>query len=198
MNKCKGERAQVVPLLTVVIVLAGLVCLAAGRLGGAAVARAKAVTAADAAALAGAAAGRQAAARAASANGGRMARYEQLGDDTRVRVELGGAHATARARRSGGPGRSAGGGPAAAWAPALRAALSRAAQLLGAPVPVVAPVAGGSHPGDAAARHARGLAADVRSSGVAAVLAVASQAGLCQPYPHTHPEHFELCPPRRP
>ena len=189
------ERAQVLPLLTVVIVLAGVVCLAAGRLGGAAVARAKAVTAADAAALAGAGGGHGAAVRASAANGGRMTRYEQLGNDTRVRVELGGAQATARARRNGGPVDETGGASGGHLAPALRAALARAAQLLGAPVPLLVPAAGARLPGDAAARHARGLAVDVGSSSLEAMLVVAGQAGLCQPYPETHPEHFELCPP---
>ena len=189
------ERAQVVPLLAVVIVLAGLVCLAIGRLGGAAVARARAVTAADAAALAGAGAGREEAARTASANGGRLTDYEQLGDDTRVRVELGGARATARSRRDGGATEATSVGRGVGRSPALRAALARAAQLLGAPVAIVPPVFGAPHPGDAAARHERGLAADVPTSTVASLLAVARQAGLCQPYPQTHPEHFELCPP---
>lgn len=188
------EHGQVLPLLTVVMVLAGLVCLAAGRLGGAAVARAQAVTAADAAALAGAGEGRQAAARTASANGGRLTGYEQLGSDTRVRVALGGARATARARAAAGGDDGSGPGPA----PALRAALARAAQLLGTAVPVVPPPAPRADlarlPGDAAARHERGLAVDVPSSFVARLVAVARQAGLCQPYPETHPVHFELCP----
>ncbi|MGH9177406.1 MAG: pilus assembly protein TadG-related protein, partial [Acidimicrobiales bacterium] len=98
----RHERGQVLPLLTVVIVMAGLVCLAAGRLGGAAVARAQAVTAADAAALAGAAAGEGDARRAAAANGGRLTGYQAAGNDARVEVELGPAQAAARARRSGG------------------------------------------------------------------------------------------------
>lgn len=188
----RRERGQVLPLLAVVIVVAGLACLAAGRVGGAAVARAQAVTAADAAALAGAASGRSAAARLGAANGGRVTGFEQRGSDARVEVELGGAHAAARARRSGS-GSGGQGGPA----PALRAALARAAQLLGGPVPTVAPGSATRQPGDAATRHQRGLAVDVPGPFVAALAAVAYQAGLCQPYPDSHPNHFQLCAPGR-
>ncbi len=70
------------------------------------------ITAADAAALAGAAAGREAAGRTASANGGRLVTYQELGDDTRVQVELGGVRATARARRTTGARARAPAGPA--------------------------------------------------------------------------------------
>lgn len=180
------ERGQVVPLLAVVIVAAGAVCLVAGRLGGAAVARAQAVTAADAAALAGAAAGRSEAGTAAVANGGRLTRYEQVGADARATVAVGPARAVARARRSG-DGR-------AGVAPALRAALARAAQLLDGPVPTVDPEPA-HQTGDAAARHRRGLAVDVPGSFVSRLAPVAAQAGLCQPYPESHPGHFQLCPP---
>ena len=175
------------PLLTLVIVLAGLACLVLGRLGGAAVARAQASTAADAAALAGAAAGRNAAVEVATANGGAVTHYQEAGPDARVEVELGQASAAARARRSGG------GGPAFdGQAPALRAALARAAQLLGRNVPVVAP-AGTVHPGDGVVRHERGLAVDVPASFVPTLAPVAAGAGLCQPYPAVHPVHFEVC-----
>lgn len=186
----RRERGQVLPLLAVVILVAGLACLAAGRVGGAAVARAQAVTAADAAALAGAASGPRAAARLGGANGGRVTRFEQRGSEARVEVELGGAHAAARARRSGSGSQ---GGPA----PALRAALARASQLLGGPVPTVAPGSAGRQPGDAAIRHQRGLAVDVPLPFVAPLAAVAAQAGLCQPYPESHPGHFQLCAPGR-
>jgi len=182
------ERGQVLPLVTLVIVVAGLVCLAAGRLGGAAVARAQAATAADAAALAGAAAGRNAAVEVARANGGTVTGYREVGAEARVEVELGRATATARARAAGGGG-GGGDGPA----PAMRAALSRVAQLLGRNVPVVAPPPGTAQPGDAGARHERGLAVDVPATFVAALAPVASGAGLCQPYPTVHPVHFEVC-----
>ena len=181
------ERGQVVPLLVVVIAVGGFACLAAGRLGGAAVARARAVTAADAAALSGAAAGRQAAEGEAARNGARLVRYERIDGDTRVRVTLGGARAVARAR----PGRPA--PPTGGPAPGLRAALARAAQLLGEPVPAVTTAAAGVQPGDADARHRRGLAVDVVPAFVPRLVEVAARAGLCQPYPRSHPEHFQLC-----
>ncbi|HVE45975.1 MAG TPA: pilus assembly protein TadG-related protein [Acidimicrobiales bacterium] len=179
------ERGQVLPLVAVMVVAAGVGCLVLGRLGGAAVARAQAVTAADAAALAGAAAGRDAARVSAKANGARMTRYEELGLDVRVEVELGGARASARARRRPpvptGP---------AGVAPGLRAALARAEQILGRPVPVVRPAAG--DPGRA--HHLSGLAVDVAPWVVARLAPMASQAGLCRPHPQAHPVHFELCP----
>ena len=193
MRAPASEQGQVLPLLTLVIVLAGLACLLAGKLGGAAVARAQASTAADAAALAGVAAGAEAAERAAAANGGRVTAYATFGTDARVDVELGGAHASARARRSGG-GRP---GPDGALAPAMRAALARAGQLIGRPVPVLPPPTTGEL-GDAHARHAQGLAIDVPAGFVPTLLAVASGAGLCQPYPAVHPHHFQLCAVRLP
>ena len=184
----RRERGQVLPLLTVVIVVAGVVSLAAAKVGGRAVEEAQAATAADAAALAGAAAGADAAEEAAEANGARLTRMETAGADSRASVSFGdGAGASARARRSG----DGGGGPA----PALRAALARAAQLAGGPVPTVPPAPGGPAPGDSAARHERGLAVDVPPSFVPSLLPVAAGAGLCRPYPETHPAHFEVCPP---
>ncbi len=188
-SRAGHECGQVLPLVTLVIVLAGLVCLAAGKLGGAAVARAQAVTAADASALAGAAVGRAAALEAATANGGRVTGYQEAGADARVEVELGRATASARARRSGGAGPATGAG----HAPAMRAALARVAQLLGRTVPVAASVGDAPLPGDAAARHQRGLAVDVPAPFVASLAPIAASAGLCQPYPTVHPVHFEVC-----
>ncbi|MFP5376030.1 MAG: hypothetical protein ACLGIO_04500, partial [Acidimicrobiia bacterium] len=83
--------------------------------------------------------------------------------------------------------------PGVGPAPALRAALARAAQLVGRPVPVVPPAPGESGPGDDAARHRRGLAFHVPASFVATLEPVAAAAGLCRPYPQLHPVHFELC-----
>ena len=99
MSRKRTESGQVLPLVTVLMVTAGLVCLAIGRMGGAAVARAQAVTAADAAALAGAAAGPDAAAEVAGANGGSLVDYAQDGRATEVRVRVGEAVAVARAER---------------------------------------------------------------------------------------------------
>lgn len=178
------ERGQVLPLVALMVVGAGLACLVLGRLGGAAVARAQAVTAADAAALAGAAGGRSAAKVSASANGARITEFEELGLDTRVEVELGGARASARARRWPTAPPVPGG-----MAAGLRAAVARAEQLLGRAVPVVRPAAGDR----ALARHRAGLAIDVPDWFVARLAPVASEAGMCQPQAESHPVHFELC-----
>ncbi len=208
-----GEGGQILPLMAVVIVLAGVLCLAVGRVGAAAVARAQAVTAADAAALAGVAEGRGAAASAAHWNGGRLVSYEELGTDVRVRVELGGARATARARPASLAGSVGAGSSEEGLAPAMRVALARAGALLGTPVPVTSgfrsraqqvvlyanraanpyPVAA---PGTS--RHESGLAVDVPLSFVPRLLSVASEVGLCQPYAGTDPVHFELCTRRLP
>lgn len=183
------ERGQVLPLVAVLVVAAGVVCLVVGRLGGAAVARAQAVTAADAAALAGAAEGRQAARLAAEANGARLDRFQQRGPDARAEVAFGMARATAAARR-----RAGGGGPAGGLAPALRAALARLEQLVGRRVAIV-PAGSGDL---AAGRHRAGMAFDVAAWMLPSVTPAAAGAGLCQPHPDTHPVHFELCPDRLP
>ena len=197
------QSGQVLPLTAVIIVLGGLACLGLGRLGGVAVARAQAVTAADAAALAGAAAGREAATSAAAWNGGRLVQYQELGSDTRVRVELGGAGAVARARRVPVAGATAHG-----LDPALQVALGRAGGLLGRPVPVTSGYRSRAEQADlyrhrdsnpypvappGSSRHELGLAVDVPLSFVPELLSVAGRVGLCQPYPRADPVHFELC-----
>jgi hypothetical protein len=161
------------------------------------------VTAADAAALAGAVAGERAAREVAAANGARVESVERVGPgrDVRVRVALGEARASARAR----PGERSG---AEGLAPSLRAALDVAGRLLGRPVPITSgyrsrreqaslfarrhllpyPVA---PPGRSA--HERGLAVDVPRSFVPTLLRVAGRVGLCRPYPASDPVHFELC-----
>ncbi len=213
----RSEGGQILPLVALMIVVMGMGCLVLGRMGGAAVARAQAVTAADAAALAGAADTKEAAASAAGWNGARLTSYEDLGTDVRVGVELGGAKATARARRATGPvGPGGQSGPATSdrgLAPGMRDALERARVALGTPVPVTSgfrsraqqaalyanraanpyPVAA---PGTS--RHELGLAVDVPSSFVPRLLSVASRVGLCQPYPRADPVHFELCTRRLP
>jgi len=205
------ERGSILPLVALAMVLAGITVILLGRLGGAATARAGARNAADAAALAGAAEGRAAAAALASANGAELLSYEEIGLDTRVRVRLGPAVATGRARRTGdrtGAGGSSGGGSAKGLAPAMRAALARAEQLLGVPVPITSgfrstdaqallyanratnpyPVA---PPGSS--MHERGLAIDVPADFVPRLLEVAPRAGLCHPFPVDDPIHFEVC-----
>ncbi|HWC11428.1 MAG TPA: M15 family metallopeptidase, partial [Acidimicrobiales bacterium] len=171
-------------------------------------------TAADAAALAGAADGREAAEELAAANGGRLAEFEVQGSDTRVVVELGAARARGRARRESGVGglgaggADGGGATREGLAPAMVAALARAEQLLGRPVPITSgyrsaaaqqalwanraanpfPVAA---PGTS--MHERGLAVDVPVALVPELARVGPQAGLCHPFPRADPVHFEVC-----
>src|SRR5438552_16474787 len=137
------ERGQVTPLVALAVLAAAGACIGLGRLGGAAVAQARAETAADAAALAGAAGGRDPADWAARVNGGHLVGFEQAGRDTRVKVAVGPASATARARRAGSvwpDRRSAPGRPhppadhgRAGLVPPLLRALDRAERLLGTP-----------------------------------------------------------------
>jgi hypothetical protein len=201
----RSEVGQTVPLLALVVLLAGAGCLFVAHVGAASLERGRARTAADAAALAGAAAGEFAARSAASANGGRLVSYEAAGTEARVRVEVDRAVASARARRSGSASSP---GPVTGLTPALRAALARAEQLLGERVPVTSgfrsahdqarlwanrwrnpyPVA---PPGRSA--HERGVAVDVPAVFTDRLASVAGRVGLCRPYPKTDPIHWELC-----
>jgi hypothetical protein len=209
MHTKSDEQGSTLPFMALAIVLAGITVVLLGRVGGAATARAGARSAADAAALAGAAAGRPAAVDLARANGAELLTYQEIGNDTLVRVRLGVAEATGRARRTGDrEGEGGGTGPTKGLAPAMRAALARAEQLLGRPVPITSgyrstqaqaalyanraynpyPVAA---PGSS--MHEKGLAIDVPADFVPTLLAVAPKAGLCQPYPADDPIHFEVC-----
>ena len=205
MLRARGEVGQTLPLVALVLVVAGAGVLWVGRLGAAAGLRARASAAADMAALAGAVGERADAEAVAAANGARLVRFERVGGDTRVRVTVGRASATARARPVPGAGLST-----AELAPGMLAALRRAEQLLGRAVPITSghrsraeqaalwarrsvnpfPVA---RPGTS--RHEHGLAVDVPSTFVPTLLRVAAAAGLCRPYPVADPVHFELCPP---
>ena len=202
------EQGQVLPLVAVLIALMALLTVHIARVGGAANLRATAQTAADAAALAGAAAGEKAAESEARANRGRLVSYREVDGDVQVEVRVGRATARARARGTLPEGGSWAAGSTTGLAPAMRAALARAAALLGRPVPVTSgfrsiaeqralwarrhtnpyPVA---PPGTS--MHGRGLAVDVPRSFVPVLLRVGRQAGLCQPYPRNDPIHFELC-----
>lgn len=100
------DRGQTTVLVAVVVVLALLIALALGRLGGAAVDRARARTAADAAALAavideplGGGAGRRRADDLAERNGARVVSYRAEGTSVEVGVQVGDARATSRAER---------------------------------------------------------------------------------------------------
>jgi len=202
-----SERGSVTPLVAVLMVLVGALCLGLGRLGGDANARARAQTAADAAALAGAADGEDEARALAAANGAEVLGVDTDGPEVQVKVRVGDVEAWARAtgRRFGaarGPSGVAG------LVPELRAALEQAGALLHTGVPVTSgwrsyadqerlwrqrgtnpyPVA---RPGTSS--HERGRAVDVPRSFVSRLRAVAKAVGLCQPFPATDPVHFELC-----
>lgn len=204
----QDQSGQVLPLVAILIALIGFMAMQVARVGEAAGLRARAQTAADAAALAGAAVGEGAAGAEARANRGRLVSYREIDGDVQVEVKVGKATAKARARGSATEGGSWAAGSTTGLAPAMRAALARAAALLGRPVPVTSgfrsiaeqsalwarrhsnpyPVA---PPGTS--MHGRGLAIDVPRSFVPTLLRVGRQAGLCQPYPRNDPIHFELC-----
>ena len=171
----RGEKGSTVPLLAVLVLVAGGAIVLLGRIGGAAVDRASARTAADAAALAGAAEGRAAAASVATADGGRIESYRELGVETEVRVSVGQATALARARRESGGTADNG------MAPALRAVWTRLGQLLGQAVPVYSVVPSSS--GQA------GMAVVVSPDWATRLTSVGRQAGLCQ----VAPVQFEVC-----
>lgn len=163
----RRENGQVLPLVAVVIVLAGLAMLAVARFGAVTINRARASAAADAAALAGAAEGRDAADALAAANGGRLRSYEEIGEDARVRVEVAGVSATARAERTGGPSYNEGLPPERRGvAPAMAAALARADQLIGEVVPVTRV-------------YPPGLVVDVAPETARRLEALSTQTGLC-------------------
>ena len=208
----RSQRGSITPLVALAMVVAGGAALLLGRLGEAGVARAVARTAADAAALAGAAEGEAAARDVAAVNGAVLLRYEVLGQDSRVTVRQGEAQAVARARRKPPPPRAKGGVGAAGietgLAPAMRAALGKAEQLLGEPVPITSGFRSGEEQAALYARrsqkpypvappgssmHERGLAVDVPAQFVPRLLTVARQVGLCHPYPDSDPIHFEVC-----
>ena len=203
------ERGSVAPLMALLVVAVGALCLGLGRLGGTANAKAKAQTAADAAALAGAAEGEDAAREYAAVNGAQVLAIDTDGADVQVTVRLRGVEARARAtgrRRLGGAlDRAAG---AVGLTPAMQAAVTRAEQRLGEAVPITSGWRSfsdqerlweqrGSNPYPVAepgtSMHERGLAIDVPTAFVARLLTVAREVGLCHPYPDTDPVHFELC-----
>ncbi len=176
----RDERGSVLPLMALAVVLMGVIVVLIGRLGAAATDRAAARAAADAAALAGAADGEASARELALANGAEVIHFEAKGEDAVVEVRLGSARAVGRARRShrvlGGRGDDGAG----SQAPAMRAALGRAGQLLGEEVPVT-----GVHP--------PGLAVEVPPAVVDRLAGVAAAAGLCRPSADARPTLFEVC-----
>lgn len=96
------ERGSVLPLVALLVVAAGGLCVGLGRLGGDAVEAAQARTAADAAALAGAAEGEDEARDVADDNGAVLVSFVREGLDVEVRTRVGDAVADARATRTGG------------------------------------------------------------------------------------------------
>jgi putative Flp pilus-assembly TadE/G-like protein len=170
----RGERGSATPLIALLVLAVGGAVVLLGRVGGAAVDRASARTAADAAALAGAAEGRGAADGVAAADGGRIVSYRQAGTETEVRVRVGQASALARARRESG-------GSGDGKAPALRAVWTRVGQLLGQAVPVQSVVASSSGQ--------PGMAVLVAPDVAARLATVAPQAGLCR----VDQRRFEVC-----
>lgn len=94
------ERGSVTPLVALVVLAVGGLCVGLGRLGGDVVASARARTAADAAALAGAAEGEGAARSLAEANGALLVDFQAEGSEVQVRTRVGDAEAQARAARA--------------------------------------------------------------------------------------------------
>jgi hypothetical protein len=208
-RRATGDAGQALPLITVLVAVAGLAAVVLAQLGGAAVSRARAGGAADAAALAGAIDGRDAAEELARVNGGSLVSFERRGPTVEVVVQVGRATARARAEARGVGGRSSiGRGDRVGLAPVVVAALARAEELLGRPVPIVSgfrsraqqerlwarrasnpyPVA---VPGTSA--HERGMAIDVPASFAPLLAGVSTASGLCQPLPASDPVHFEPC-----
>lgn len=101
-SEVRSDAGQVLPLLALTLLLAGALVIGIVRLGGDALDRAQARTAADAAALAGAADGREAAVAVAEANHATLVEYRVDGPDVEVVVRVDQASAVARARRVGG------------------------------------------------------------------------------------------------
>jgi len=171
----------VLPLLAALLLVAAATALVLAELGHAAVERARARTAADAAALAGAADGEPAARAAASANGAVLVAYRADGRVVAVEVRLG--DAVARASAEAVP--ELPDGVPFGTAPATAAALARAGQLLGSPVPVLDLADGGR-------------SVSVAAEAVADVERVAAEAGLCRLGGDTRPVHFAACLPTPP
>lgn len=98
----RSQRGSVLPLVALLIVAVGGLCVGLGRLGGDAVEAAQARTAADAAALAGAAEGEAVAREVTEDNGAVLVTFFREGLDVEVRVRVGDAEVGARATRTAG------------------------------------------------------------------------------------------------
>lgn len=168
----RRQAGQVLPFVALLVALTGVIGLAVAQVATHAIAGARAQAAADAAALAAVDGGPAAAARVAVADRAVVARVVPAPGGYFVEVELHGHRAAAQAAR---------GDPATSTvAPAIRAALARARQVLGAEI-VVAAV----DPSGLAIRVGPGVVQHLTASG--------AQAGLC-PVPGKAPGWFEICP----
>jgi secretion/DNA translocation related TadE-like protein len=93
------ERGQATVVMVGVVVVAVVLLLALVPVARAVSDKTRARSAADAAALAGAAEGEEAAREVAERNGARLLHWRAEGTDVWVEVEVGDAHAVAKARR---------------------------------------------------------------------------------------------------
>lgn len=100
-SRSGAQEGSVLPLVALLVLAVGGLCVGLSRLGGDAMAAAQARTAADAAALAGAAEGEGAARDLAAANGAELVHFVQEGAEVQVRARVRGAEAVARAERAG-------------------------------------------------------------------------------------------------
>lgn len=208
----RRERGSVAPLVALLAVMAGGLCLVLGQLGGTVQLRAAAQTAADAAALAAAAEGEDAGRALAAANGAEVLELELDEPEAQVRVRRRGVMSVARARddvrAAAWETLGGGAGSVRGLVPELRAALAEAERLLGVPVPITSGWRSraeqqrlhddrGSNPYPVArpgtSMHERGRAIDVLRSFAPRLAAIAAQVGLCRPWPDTDAIHFELC-----
>lgn len=201
----ENDAGQALPFVIMLVLVAIVLSVAVGAVGRLAIDRSRTQAAADAIALA-VVAGDDGV-DVAAANGVELQSVQIDGNRAVVVVTAGRVNATAAAELV--PGRDVDGfGKREDLAPAMLAALARADQLLGRAVPVTSgyrspedqlrlwrnrhlnpyPVA---RPGTS--RHEKGLAVDVPSWFVPRLLAVAADAGLCQPLPDSDPIHFEIC-----
>jgi hypothetical protein len=162
----------VLPLVAATVVLIGLLAAAVAHEGARAVGRARAQAAADAAALAGAGQGRAAADELAAANGSTILDYVETG--THVRVEV----VDRRGERAVAEAAAGKTDPTEDLAPAMRAALARATQVLGS---AVSPVA--LDPGGLSVQLARPVTAALTDRG--------AETGLCPIA--GRPDWFEIC-----
>ncbi len=203
----RDDRAQLVPLFGVVVVMGFAVALLAVRLGVAANDRARAQSAADVAALAAAGGGEGEAFEVAAANDAEVVSIDWAAGAVRVEVRVGAASARAAARRVD-PGPLSSSASTAGLHRNLLASIRRAEAIIGRALRITSglrsraeqealwrnrhrnpfPVA---RPGTSA--HERGLAVDVSPLDLGDLVPIAADVGLCRPLPEADPVHFRRC-----